>query len=116
MINENASGATPILTPDPDLTGVTILHLPDIVHLDTQVWSADIGLNKEALAALRLALTNGGDFADTVATYVVRSLFALKSPVPDGSKHYRSGWDDGVEAAMDAAKTAVMTALTEGKK
>ncbi len=115
MFSTNTSGLTPTITPDPDLPDVVILHLPDITHLDTQVWSADIGLSSAALAALRLSLTEGGDFADAVAVHVVRSLFALKDPKPDGSKHYQSGWDDALEAAMDAAKSAVLTALTGGK-
>ncbi|MFI2081487.1 hypothetical protein ACH43Y_14205 [Streptomyces rubiginosohelvolus] len=34
----------------------------------------------------------------------VRAIHALKSPTPDGSPHYRSGWDDGLEAAMDAVR------------
>lgn len=43
------------ITPDPDGNGV-ILHLPEITHLDTQVWSADVGLTAENLiAGLRLA-------------------------------------------------------------
>ncbi|KOU17046.1 hypothetical protein [Streptomyces sp. WM6349] len=44
----------PRLTPNPD--GGWLLHLPDITHLDTQVWSVDIGLTDKALAALRAAL------------------------------------------------------------
>jgi hypothetical protein len=35
---------------------------------------------------------------------LTRAIFALKSPPPDGSDHYRSGWDDGLEAAMDAVR------------
>jgi hypothetical protein len=116
MIGKSTSGLTPTITPDPDRPDAVILHLPDITCLDTQIWSADIGLSSAALAALRLALTQGGDFADAVAVYVVRSLFALKDPKPDGSKHYRSGWDDGLEAAMNTAKSAVLTALTGGKE
>lgn len=34
----------------------------------------------------------------------VRAIHALKSPTPDGSPHYQSGWDDGLEAAMDAVR------------
>jgi hypothetical protein len=115
MIGSNASGLTPTVTPDPDRPDAVILHLPDITYLDTQVWSADIGLSGAALAALRLSLTEGGDFANAVAVHVVRSLFALKDPKPDGSEHYRSGWDDALEAAMDVAKSAALTALTGGK-
>ncbi len=44
----------PTITPNPD--GGVILHLPDITHLDTQVWSVDIGLTDDALADLRTAL------------------------------------------------------------
>jgi hypothetical protein len=115
MIGTNMSGLTPTITTDPDRPDAVILHLPDITHLDTQVWSADVGLSSAALVALRLSLTQGGDFAEAVAVYVVRSLFALKDPKPDGSKHYQSGWDDALEAAMDAAKSSVLTALTGGK-
>lgn len=112
MISNKKSGVTPTITPDPDLAGVSVLHLPDIVHLDTQVWAADIGLNDSALEALRLHLAGDQTFAETVATHVVRSLFALKVPSPDGSRHYQSGWDDGLEAAMDTARKAVLMALT----
>ncbi|WP_228988618.1 hypothetical protein [Streptomyces sp. DH8] len=34
----------------------------------------------------------------------VRAIHALKSPMPEGSRHYQSGWDDGLEAAMDAVR------------
>ncbi|MFB6512083.1 hypothetical protein ACFCW4_02720 [Streptomyces virginiae] len=46
--------ALPRLTPNPD--GGWLLHLPDVTHLDTQVWSVDIGLTDEGLAALRTLL------------------------------------------------------------
>ncbi|WP_406190149.1 hypothetical protein OH791_33560 [Streptomyces anulatus] len=53
----------------------------------------------------------------------VRAIHALKSPKPDGSRHYRSGWDDGLEAAMDAvrgmalavARQLLGTTTTEGE-
>jgi hypothetical protein len=51
------------------------------------------------------------DRAAEVAKHVTRAIFALKSPVPPGSEHYRSGWDDGLEAAMDAARDAVLSVL-----
>ncbi|MFI0233120.1 hypothetical protein [Streptomyces sp. NPDC017086] len=51
--------------------------------------------------------------AEEAAKHVVRSIFALKTPSPDGSKHYQSGWDDGLEAAMDAARDAVLAVLPE---
>lgn len=41
----------PRVTPNPD--GGVILHLPQFMSLDTQVWSVDIGLTDNALAALR---------------------------------------------------------------
>lgn len=34
----------------------------------------------------------------------VRAIHALRSPAPEGSEHYRSGWDTGLEAAMDAVR------------
>lgn len=46
--------------------------------------------------------------AEELAKHVARAIFALKSPTPPGSEHYRSGWDDGLEAAMDAARDAVL--------
>ena len=49
--------------------------------------------------------------AEGLAKHVVRAIFALKSPTPPGSEHYRAGWDDGVEAAMDAARDAVLHRL-----
>ncbi|MET8826051.1 hypothetical protein ABZX40_13345 [Streptomyces sp. NPDC004610] len=48
---------------------------------------------------------------DEAAKHVVRSVFALKTPSPDGSKHYQAGWDDGLEAAMEAARDAVLAVL-----
>ncbi|WP_434744641.1 hypothetical protein [Streptomyces sp. A-14] len=36
-----------------------------------------------------------------------RAIHALKSPTPDGSPYYQSGWDDGLEAAIDAARDGV---------
>ncbi|MFD9222050.1 hypothetical protein ACFWDI_19010 [Streptomyces sp. NPDC060064] len=45
-----------------------------------------------------------GDVAGEVKRRVTRAIHALKSPAPDGSEHYRSGWDDGLEAAIDAAR------------
>ncbi|WP_329308352.1 hypothetical protein [Streptomyces microflavus] len=37
----------------------------------------------------------------------IRAIHALKSPTPDGSRHYQSGWDDGLEAAIDAARDGI---------
>lgn len=51
--------------------------------------------------------------AEELAKHVTRSIFALKTPSPDGSTHYQSGWDDGLEAAMDAARDAVLAVLPE---
>lgn len=36
------------------------------------------------------------------------------SPTPAGSPHYRSGWDDGLEAAIDAARAALLDHLPLG--
>ncbi|MYR84047.1 hypothetical protein GTY41_03585 [Streptomyces sp. SID685] len=49
--------------------------------------------------------------AEEVAKHVTRAIFALKVPSPDGSQHYQSGRDDGLEAAMDAARDAVLAVL-----
>lgn len=46
--------------------------------------------------------------ADDLAKHVTRAIFALKTPTPPGSEHYRSGWDDGLEAAIDAARGEVL--------
>lgn len=40
---------------------------------------------------------------DPIIRRVVRAIHALKTPPPDGSPYYRSGWDDALEAAIDAA-------------
>lgn len=49
--------------------------------------------------------------AEAVAKHVARAIFALKSPQPPGSEHYRSGWDDGLEAAIDAARDELLRRL-----
>lgn len=41
---------------------------------------------------------------DHIITRVTRAIHALKTPPPSGSPHYRSGWDDALEAAIDAAR------------
>jgi hypothetical protein len=51
------------------------------------------------------------DQTAAVAKHVTRAIFALKTPSPDGSQHYQSGWDDGLEAAMDAARDALAAVL-----
>lgn len=48
-------------------------------------------------------------FETDLTKHLVRAVFALKTPSPDGSEHYRSGWDDGLEAAMDAVRDTVAT-------
>ncbi|MFZ3592242.1 hypothetical protein [Streptomyces sp. BH104] len=81
-------------------------------------------------ADLLVMLLHGGAATNSIATYVVdalvtavraerdearaelvkrglRAIHALKSPAPDGSQHYRSGWDDGLEAAIDAVREMV---------
>ncbi|MFE9736189.1 hypothetical protein ACFYO9_37685 [Streptomyces sp. NPDC005863] len=44
---------------------------------------------------------------DELKQRIARAIYALKSPAPSGSEHYRSGWDNGLEASIDAARTAV---------
>jgi hypothetical protein len=55
----------PRLTPDP--AGRFILHLPDVTHIDTQVWSVDIGLTDAGLTALRALLTGQAPATDRAA-------------------------------------------------
>ncbi|MCX5529016.1 hypothetical protein OG785_45175 [Streptomyces sp. NBC_00006] len=43
---------------------------------------------------------------DELAKRAIRAIHALKSPTPEGSAHYQSGWDTGLEAAMDAVRGA----------
>lgn len=33
--------------------------------------------------------------------YMIQSVWALKSQVPDGSEHFRSGWDVALDAVLD---------------
>jgi hypothetical protein len=35
---------------------------------------------------------------------ITRAIYALKSPPPAGSEHYRAGWDDALDAAIDAVR------------
>jgi len=51
--------------------------------------------------------------AEAAAKTVTRAIYALKSLPPPGSQHYRSGWDDGLEAAIDAARDAVLAVLPD---
>lgn len=43
----------------------------------------------------------------------MRAIFGLKSPLPAGSQHYRAGWDDGLDAAIDAAKSVAPVDVDE---
>lgn len=43
---------------------------------------------------------------DGLRKRAIRAVHKLKSPAPSGSQHYRSGWDDGLEAAIDAISSA----------
>jgi hypothetical protein len=63
------------------------------------------------LSAVSVPAPAPTDEVAEVAKHVTRAIFALKTPSPDGSKHYQSGWDDGLEAAMDAARDAVLAVL-----
>lgn len=61
---------------------------------------AELNQSRTELAAVR---AERGELKQRVA----RAIYALKSPAPQGSEHYRSGWDDGLEASIDAARTAL---------
>ncbi|MGC5534243.1 hypothetical protein [Streptomyces sp. SR-10] len=43
----------------------------------------------------------------SVERAATRAIFALKSPPPDGSAHFQSGWDAGLDAAIEAAQASV---------
>lgn len=75
---------TTTITPDPDGDGF-ILHLPEFTHLDTQVWSADVGLTAEGLAALRAALV---------------SPAAVEQPANQTTPSLRAGLRDRLAAAI----------------
>lgn len=44
---------------------------------------------------------------DDSLTPVTRAIFALNNPAPSGSEHYRAGWGDALDAAIDAARDAL---------
>ncbi|MGW4493811.1 hypothetical protein [Streptomyces sp. NPDC004376] len=83
----------PTVTPNPD--GGVILHLPEITHLDTQVWAADIGLTREGLAALR-AVLNGAEApqpgTEAAADYQVWPLNRVLTEVRCGSEDW--SWEE----------------------
>jgi hypothetical protein len=56
-----------------------ILHLPDVTHIDTQVWSVDIGLTDAAVEALR-ALLAASSAGQAPATDQVHCPFCLDRP------------------------------------
>ncbi|GGW81999.1 hypothetical protein [Streptomyces griseoloalbus] len=62
------STTQPRITPNPD--GGVILHLPDVTHIDTQVWSADVGLTDAGLAALRALMAGQAPSIDQTAADV----------------------------------------------
>lgn len=53
------------ITPNPDNEDAVLVHFPDIDYLNTQVWSADIGISMDALRELRDAIDRRlGDSAE----------------------------------------------------
>lgn len=46
----------PTITADPDRGDQVLIHFPEFGHLDTQVWSADLGIPAASLPALRDAI------------------------------------------------------------
>lgn len=68
---------------------------------------------KSGAATLNSPATTGlrGLTPVEIANHVGRAIWALKTPSPTGSEHYCSGWDDGLDAATDAARDAVLAAL-----
>lgn len=78
-----------------------------------QVFGDDTNLSEVDIDALAAGASPVELVApEALAKHVVQSIFALKTPSPDGSKRYQSGWDDGLEAAMDAARDAILNTFT----
>jgi hypothetical protein len=72
-------------------------------------WRADAEADADAVLSALPAPDQRA--AEELAKRVARAIWALKSPPPPGSEHYRSGWDDGLEAAIDAARDVVLRRL-----
>jgi hypothetical protein len=118
-----AVAALAAMPPTPtDRAGLREQIAEALVRMDAMTWLGcrrgdrehDEPIGQEALAE-RLAeavLPAPADRAAELAKHVTRAIFALKSPAPPGSEHYRSGWDDGLDAAIDAAREAVDAPLS----
>lgn len=44
------------IAPNPDDEGGVLIHFPEVDYMDTQVWSADVGISTDALRELRAAI------------------------------------------------------------
>ena len=93
--------------------GAALRHMAD--EADPMVGSLardGFGLDEIAeMLATPVAAPPTGQADGGLAKHITRAIFALKTPSPGGSQHYQSGWDDGLEAAMDAARDAVLSVL-----
>lgn len=92
-------------------SSVLLRRLADALEPD------DTDLTEEDIDRMMASAESRLPTPEDLTRYLVRSVFALKTPSPDGSKHYQSGWDDGLEAAMDAIRQAIpmMSPALEGK-
>lgn len=84
-------------------------HLPEVIRTPAVVSALRAALEPAAASAVVAPPTSRA--AEELAKCVTRAIWALKSPPPPGSQHYRSGWDDGLEAAIDAARDEVLRRL-----
>ncbi|NED31044.1 hypothetical protein [Streptomyces sp. SID8499] len=106
---------TPTISPNPDGDGV-ILHLPEITHVDTQVWSADVGLTAAGLAALRTLLAEPALQQPPVDRATLRDSVAhaleREDAINGGYDHGFCG-KYGVDEETDGFVDAVLTVLPE---
>lgn len=81
------------------LIGFCLVALPNEVGFEKAGRLAD-----RFEAAVRAESATG---RDELKQRVTRAIYALPSPSPSSSEHHRSGWDVGLEASVDAARTAL---------
>lgn len=108
-MNEPSTETTPLaaLARIRQMTDAWEQRLPETIRTETAV---EVIRGVLATVVVPVSSPPADQTADLVK-HVTRSIFALKTPSPDGSKHYQSGWDDGLEAAIDAARDALVAVL-----
>jgi hypothetical protein len=71
----------------------------------TQRLLGDLGV---ILGDEEIASEAEADIRKTFADRAVKAIWAMNSPEVPGSEHYRSGWADGLEAAMVTLRRLIM--------